>query len=66
MELSSPKIKKFLLLYNHNLKSFSLKNFLYFFQKKTCSEKFFYISGNGTLLPQAYKTLLFQEGTCKA
>ena len=47
MELYSSKIKKrLLLLYNHNLNIFSLKDFLYFFTEKNCSEN---ISDNNSL-----------------
>ena len=40
MELSSPKIKTFLILYNPNLKIFPRKKFLIFFPKNSYSEKF--------------------------
>ena len=43
MELSSPKIKKFLILYSLSPQNFSLKRFLIFFPKKTHSKKISYI-----------------------
>ena len=59
MELSSPKIKKFLILYSLSPQNVFLKKFLYFFLKKpplksfSCflkKECFSYILGNRTFL----------------
>ena len=43
MELSSPKIRKFLILLSLSPQKFSLKIFLYFFLKKIYSGKVSYI-----------------------
>ena len=44
MELSNPKIRKNLKLYGPSPQNFSLKNFLYFFLKKTALKKFLIFS----------------------
>ena len=43
MELSNPKIRKILILSDLSPQKISLKNFLIFFPKKTCSVKASYI-----------------------
>ena len=44
MELSNPKIRKNLKRYGPSPQNFSLKNFLYFFLKKTALKKFLIFS----------------------
>ena len=66
MELSSPKIKKFLIFYNRNL-SFILIKPLIFFLKKSRSEKFFFISlyfGKWNLLAARLKSyIIFSQNS---
>ena len=81
MELSSPKIKKVLIL--SQSKFFLCFRKWRFFKKLLynsggnflSSENFFYISKNGTFYPQSLKNyyifskrhfLIFQKGTCQA
>ena len=71
MELSSSKIKKFLIFPEMQLSSFIF--FSYFRKelskfeksKKTTLKKFLIFREIKIFLPQAQKTLIFQEGTLK-
>ena len=66
MELSSPKIKKFLIFYNRNL-SFILIKPLIFFLKKSRSEKISFISlyfGKWNLLAVRLKSyIIFSQNS---
>ena len=54
MELSSSKIKKFLILFGPALKSFPQKDFLYFLLKKLSLKKFLIFSQKWKFLAQRF------------
>ena len=64
MELSSPKIRKFLIPFGLSPQNFSLKNFLYFFLKRSALEKFLIFSQKKLFLyfgKAIFKTLAYLE-----